>query len=85
MFFKNEKELKTLIKGSEDIQEDIDMEFGIEKCVMLIMKSGKQHIMEKIELPIQEKIRMLGNKKTYKYLEISEANSIKQMEMKKKK
>ena len=36
------------------------------------------------ELPNQEKIRMLGEKETYKYLGILEADGIKQSEMKEK-
>ena len=39
------------------------MEFGIEKCFMLIMLSGKRHITEGIELAKQERIRMLEEKK----------------------
>ena len=42
------------------------MEFGIEKLVMLIMKSGKKQMTEGIELLNQEKIRTLGEKETYK-------------------
>ena len=30
---------------------DLGMEFGIEKCAMIIMKSGKRQITEEIELP----------------------------------
>ena len=41
------------------------------------MKSGKQQMTEGIELPNQEKIRMLGEKETYKYLGILEADTIK--------
>ena len=37
-----------------------------------------------MELPNQDKIRTLGEKETYKYLGILEANSIKQVEMKDK-
>ena len=37
---------------------------------------------EGIELPNQEKIRTLGPKETYKYLEILEVDIIKQTEMK---
>ena len=40
--------------------------------------------MEGIELPNQERIRMIGEKETYKYLGILEVNSIKQMGMKEK-
>ena len=30
------------------------MEFGIEKCALLVMKSGKQHLTDGIELPNKE-------------------------------
>ena len=60
------------------------MEFGIEKCAMLVMKRGKQHLTDEKELPNQDKIRTLGEKKPYKYLEILEADTIKQEEMKEK-
>ena len=60
------------------------MEFGIEKYTMLVMRNGKRHKTERIELRNQEKIRMLGEKKTYKYLVILEADTIKQVEMKEK-
>ena len=60
------------------------MEFGIDKCTMLLMKSGKRHLTKGIEQPNQEKISTLGEKETYKYLGILEADTIKQVEMKKK-
>ena len=60
------------------------MEFGIEKCVMPIMKSGKRKSVKGIELPNHESIRMLGEKENYKCLEILEADTIKQVEMKEK-
>ena len=63
---------------------NIGMEFGIEKWAMLMMKNGKRQIMEGIEQPNQEKIRTLGEKETYKYLGILEADTIKQVEIKEK-
>ena len=54
------------------------MKFGIEKCVMLIMNSGKIQITEGIELPNQERIRTLGEK------EILKVGAIKIAEMKEK-
>ena len=39
---------------------------------------------EGTEIPNQEKIRMLGEKETYKYAGILEAGTIKQAEMKEK-
>ena len=46
------------------------MEFGIEKCAMLVMKSGKRHMTARMELPNHSKIRTLRENETYKYLGI---------------
>ena len=62
--------------------QDIGMEFGIEKCAMLVMKSGKRHLTDRMELLNQVKIRLLGENETYKYLGILEADPIKQVEKK---
>ena len=43
---------------------DIGMEFGLEKCAMLVMKSGKWHVTERVEQPNQVVIRTLGEKET---------------------
>ena len=64
LFGKNEKELQTLIQAVSIYSEYRGMEFGIEKCVMLIIKRGNQQIAEGIELPKQDKIRTLGEKET---------------------
>ena len=37
------------------------MEFGIEKCAMLVMKNGKRHMTEGVKLPNQVIIRTLGS------------------------
>ena len=60
------------------------MEFGIEKCALLVMKSGKRHLTDGIELPNKDKIRTLAENETYKYLGIMKADTIKQVEMKNK-
>ena len=60
------------------------MEFGIEKCAMLVMKSDKRHMTDGIELLNHDKIRTLGENETYKYLGILEADTIKQVQMKDK-
>ena len=41
LFAKNEKELETLIHTIRIYSQDIRMEFGIEKCALLVMKSVK--------------------------------------------
>ena len=48
------------------------------------MKSGKRHMTDGIERPNQDKIRTPGEKETYKYLDILETDTIKQVEMKDK-
>ena len=48
---KNEKELEALIQTIRIYNQNIRMEFGIEKCAMLIIKSGKREQTEGIELP----------------------------------
>ena len=84
LFAKNEKELETLIHAVRIYSRDVGMEFGIEKCAMLVMKSGKRHLTDGMELPNQDKIKMLAENETYKYLGILEADTIKQVEMEEK-
>ena len=84
LFAKNEKELETLIHAVRIYSQDRGMEFSIEKFPMFVMKSGKQHITDGMELPNQDKIRTLREKETYKYLGILETDTIKQVEMKDK-
>ena len=62
-FAKNEKELEIIIQTVRIYSQDLGKEFGIEKCVMLIMKSGKRHLMEGVELLNQVVIRMVRKKK----------------------
>ena len=51
---------------------------------MLVRKSGKRHMTDGMELPNKEKIRMHGENENYKYLDILESYTIKQVEMKEK-
>ena len=84
LFAKNEKELETLIHAVRIYSQDIGMEFGTEKCAMLVMKSGKRHMTDGMELPNQEKIKTLGENETDKYVGILQADAIIQVEMKDK-
>ena len=78
-----QKRIGKTYTDSENIQ-DKRVDFGLEQCAMLVMKSGKWHMGKGIEWPNQEKSRTLGENKTYKYLGILEADTIKQVEMKEK-
>ena len=82
---KTEKGLETLTDTVRIYSQYIGMEFGIEKCAKLVIKSGKRHLNDEMELPNQYKIRTLGEKETYKCLRILRADTIKQEEMKEKK
>ena len=84
LFAKNEKELETLIHAVRIYSQDVGMEFGLEKCAMLVMKSGKRYMTDGMEPSNKDKIRTLGEKKTYKYLGILEADCTKQGQMKDK-
>ena len=84
LFAKNEKELEALIHTVRIYSRDIGMEFGIKKCAMLVMKSGKRQRTDGMELPNKDKIKTLAENETYKYLGILEADTIKHVEMKEK-
>ena len=58
------------------------MDFGIEKYAMLGMKSGKRQLTDGMELPNKDKIKTHAENKTYRYLGIFAADTIKQVEMK---
>ena len=75
------KEVESLILIVRIYSQDIGMEFGIENWAMLVMISSKRHLTDGIELP-NDGIRTLGEKETYLYLGILEADTIKQVEMK---
>ena len=82
LFAKNEKELETLIHAVRIYSQDIGMEFGIEKCAMLVMKRGKRHMTDEMEQTNYDKITTFGENETNKYLGILEADTIKQVQMK---
>ena len=62
LFAKKEKELETLIHAVRIYSQDIGIEFGIEKCAMLVMKCGKRHLTDGMELPNQDKKRKPTNR-----------------------
>ena len=64
LFVKNEKEWETLMQVVNIYSDNIGMEFGIEKCAMLIIKSRDWQMTKGIELPNQGAIRMLRGKET---------------------
>ena len=59
VFAKIEKELVSLIGTIRIEGQDIGMEFGIEICLVLVRRSGKRRVTQRIELPDQKRIRSL--------------------------
>ena len=55
---KNEKELETLKQIICIYSHDIRIEFYIEECIMLMMKSGKRETTWGLEFSNQERIQM---------------------------
>ena len=49
-FIEKDHELKGGRKTVKIYLQDRGMEFGIEKCAMLVMESGKRHMTEGVEL-----------------------------------
>ena len=56
---------------------DIGIEFGIEKCAMLVMKSGKRHMTDGTELPNRDRIRTLEENETWASWRLTPSNKCK--------
>ena len=72
-YSRNEKELNLLVQTIRIFSKDIGMEFGIEKCAMLVIEKGKIVKSVGIELPDGKVIKSLQEGESYKYLGILEA------------
>ena len=83
-FAKKEKELETLKQTVKIFSKGLELEFGIEKCTMLMVKNRKRQMTERIELTNQEKIRTPEENQSYKILGKLEADTIKHADMKEK-
>ena len=60
------------------------MEFGIDKCGILVMKRDRYKKSEGIKLPNDQEIKEIDVDNGYKYLGILEADGIKDEEMQEK-
>ena len=57
LIVKNEKELETLTHAVRIYSQVKGIEFGIESCAILVMKTSQRHLTDGMELPNQDKIR----------------------------
>ena len=74
LYSRSEKGLDSLIQTVRIFSEDIGMDFGIEKCAMLVTEKGK--ILKSVgkELPDGKVIKLLQKGESYKSLGILEAD-----------
>ena len=82
LYSRSEKGLDSLVQTVRVFSEDIGMEFGIEKCAMLVMEKGKIVKSVGIELPDGTVIKSLQEGESYKYLGILEADKYLEEKMK---
>lgn len=72
LYTKSEKELDSLVNMVRIFNKDIEMQFGIEKCAVLVMKSGQVMKSDAIMKPDESVIKSAQNDEGYKYLGIPE-------------
>ena len=84
LYSRNQKGLDSLVQIMRVFSENIGMEFGIEKCDMLVIQNGKIVKSVGIELPDGKVIKSLQEGESYKYLGILEADRFLGDEMKQK-
>ena len=82
LYSRNEKKLDSLVQTIRIFSKDIGMEFGKEKCVMLVIEKGKIVKSVGIELPDGKVNKSLQEGESYKYLRILEAERFFGEEMK---
>ena len=82
LYSRSEKGLDSLVQTVHVFIEDIGMEFGIEKCAMLVMEKGKIVKSVGIELPEGKLIKSLQEGESYKYSGILEADKFLEEETK---
>ena len=82
LYSRCEKGLDSLVQTVRVFTEDIGMEFGIEKCAMLLLEKGNIVNSVGIELPDGKVKKSLQEGKSYKYLRILEADNLLEERMK---
>ena len=84
LFVKNDQDLEGLLNTVKEFSNDIDMEFGLDKCAKPSFVRGKLQKTSSINLDIDTAITDLDPEETYKYLGVSEGDGINHALMKEK-
>ena len=82
LYSRSGKGLDSLVQAVRGFSEDIGMDFGIEKCAILVMEKGKIVKSVGIDLPDGKVIKPLQEGENYKYLGILEADKVLEEKMK---
>ena len=84
LYSKKDRALDSLIQTVRIFSEDIGMEFGIDKCAMLVMQKRKIEKSYGIPLPNDKVIKSPEKGESYKHLGVLEADEVMVNEMKDK-
>ena len=79
---KSEEELQTQIQTVKTFSDDINMEFGLEKCAKITFKRGKLTHIQNLVIDTNREIEELEHGEMYKYLGIEETEGIQHQKMK---
>ena len=78
---KSEEELQKQIQTVKIFSDDINMEFGLEKCAKITFKRGKLTHLHNLVINTNRDIQELEQGKTCKCLEIEETEGIQYQQM----
>ena len=84
LFAGNERGLHSLLHTVRVCSSDIAMEFGVDKCAVILLKRGKHVSTDGISLPDGRTIRALNEGDWYKYLGFAEADGVLEDQVKSK-
>ena len=84
LYSKNDKQLEGLLNTVKIFSDDIEMQFGLDKCAKASFKKGKLTKTTNVKLDDTCVIQELTQEGTYKYLGIDEGNGIKHAATKEK-
>ena len=73
---KTEEELQKQMQVVRTYSDDIHMEFGLDKCAEIVLKTGKLVQSQNVSLDFNREIQELKQGKTYKYIGIEEGEGI---------
>lgn len=74
LYAKSQRVLDSMVQTVRISSKEIRMEFGTEKCAMLVMVKGKKKVPDGVHLPDGKTINSLKDGEGYKYLGVLDKN-----------